>query len=219
MVRMVVFDVGETLVDETRHWGEWADWLSISRFTFLAGLGHVIASGRHHRDIFPILTGMDYQHALDARIRSGWTYEIGLGDFYPDALASIRQLKADGYLIGVVGNQPRECEACLRDMGIPLDLVGSSERWGVKKPDRAFFDRLMAEAGLPASEICYVGDHPENDIAPAAALGLRTVFIKRGPWGFAFAGHPSAGHADARISGLLELPDVLRAWSARPISA
>jgi hypothetical protein len=26
-VTTVVFDVGETLVDETRHWGEWADWM------------------------------------------------------------------------------------------------------------------------------------------------------------------------------------------------
>jgi hypothetical protein len=50
MVRMAVFDVGETLVDETRYWCEWAEWLKVPKFTFLVVLGAVIASGRHHRD-------------------------------------------------------------------------------------------------------------------------------------------------------------------------
>lgn len=39
MIEAVVFDVGETLIDETRQWGEWADWLGVPRFTFLAALG------------------------------------------------------------------------------------------------------------------------------------------------------------------------------------
>ena len=51
MIRMVVFDVGETLVDETRQWSEWAEWLNVPKFTFLAALGAVIASGRHHREV------------------------------------------------------------------------------------------------------------------------------------------------------------------------
>ncbi len=28
-IRAVFFDVGETLVDETRAWGSWADWLGL----------------------------------------------------------------------------------------------------------------------------------------------------------------------------------------------
>ncbi len=38
-MKAVVFDVGETLVDETRYWDEWADWLGVPRFTFFAVLG------------------------------------------------------------------------------------------------------------------------------------------------------------------------------------
>ena len=29
MIKAVVFDVGETLVDETREYGTWADWLGV----------------------------------------------------------------------------------------------------------------------------------------------------------------------------------------------
>ena len=30
-VRVVFFDVGETLVGETRYWNEWADWPGVPR--------------------------------------------------------------------------------------------------------------------------------------------------------------------------------------------
>jgi len=42
VIRAVVFDVGETLVDESREYGTWADWLGIPRHTFLVGIrgGH-----------------------------------------------------------------------------------------------------------------------------------------------------------------------------------
>ena len=43
--RWVVFDVGETLVDETRVWSTWADVVGIPRLTFMAVLGAVIARG------------------------------------------------------------------------------------------------------------------------------------------------------------------------------
>lgn len=60
MIRAVVFDVGETLVDETRQWGAWADWLGVTRLTFFAALGAVIARGEHHRRVFDLVApGVD----------------------------------------------------------------------------------------------------------------------------------------------------------------
>ncbi len=48
----VVFDVGETLVDETREYRTWADWLGVPRHAFSAVFGAVIASGRDYREAF-----------------------------------------------------------------------------------------------------------------------------------------------------------------------
>jgi hypothetical protein len=45
VIKSVVFDVGETLVDESREYGAWADWLGIPRHTFSAVFGAVIAMG------------------------------------------------------------------------------------------------------------------------------------------------------------------------------
>ncbi len=46
------FDVGETIVDETREYGTWADWLGVLRHTFSAVFGAVIARGGDYRDTF-----------------------------------------------------------------------------------------------------------------------------------------------------------------------
>ena len=55
-VRAVVFDVGETLVDETRIWSAWADLLGVPRLTFFGVLGGVIARGGDHREPFRLFS-------------------------------------------------------------------------------------------------------------------------------------------------------------------
>ena len=54
-IEAVFFDVGETLIDESREWNEWADDLGVSRFSFHALLGSLIESGQHHRRVFEIV--------------------------------------------------------------------------------------------------------------------------------------------------------------------
>ena len=65
-IRLVVFDVGETLIDESRLWGEWADWLGATRLTFFAALGAVIARGEPHRNAFALVRpDIDLQVEMD----------------------------------------------------------------------------------------------------------------------------------------------------------
>jgi hypothetical protein len=39
LIRAVFLDVGETIVDESREYGTWADWLGVPRHTFSAVMG------------------------------------------------------------------------------------------------------------------------------------------------------------------------------------
>jgi hypothetical protein len=41
-----------------------------------------------------------------------------------------------------------------------------------------------------------------------------SVFLRRGPWGFAHALRPEAGLADLRVDSLAELPEALAALEA-----
>ena len=209
-IKAVVFDVGETLVDETESWGDWADWLGVPRLTFFATLGSVIARGGDHREVFPILRpGIDLAAESRARQAAGRRAAVTIDDFYPDALVCLRALVEAGFVVGIAGNQPSETESVLASLDVPLALVASSERWGIHKPDPAFFAKIVTELGFEPAEIAYVGDRVDNDVKPAARAGLRAIFIRRGPWAFIQAGRDDPPAADSSIDSLDELPAAL----------
>ena len=201
MITAVVFDVGETLVDETSQWEAEARAIGVSSLTFFAALGAVIERRQQHRETWP-LVGV----ARSAASLPAFTVE----DLYPDAMPCLRALHEAGFVIGLAGNQPERAEAVLRGLDASIELVASSERWGVEKPAPAFFERIVTELGRPAAEIAYVGDRLDNDVLPARAAGMRGVFIRRGPWGHIHATWPEATEADARIESLDEVLDLVR---------
>jgi FMN phosphatase YigB (HAD superfamily) len=189
-VKAVVFDVGETLLDETALWESAADAARVPRFTLMGILGGLAARGEPHSNVWNVL-GI-------ARPATSWSAD----GFYLDALPALRGLRARGIVVGAVGNTPVEAEELLREH---VDFVGSSARWGVEKPAGAFFERVAGEARLPSAEIAYVGDRVDNDVAPALAAGMVAVHIRRGPWGYLHEPPPEA----LRIDTLDELPQVL----------
>ncbi len=73
---------------------------------------------------------------------------------------------------------------------------------------------LKVTPGAPDS-ILYVGDRLDNDIRPAAELGLRTALIRRGPWGIIQQNDPEADRVPTmRIDSLVELPGKIAAFNA-----
>jgi HAD superfamily hydrolase (TIGR01662 family) len=194
-VTTVFFDVGETLVDETRAFEVVADAAGVPRLTLFGVVGGVVAQGEQHGRAFELL-GVEWRE---------WPgYEPD--DFYPDALPCLVELRRRGYHVGVAGNQPQACEQFLRDAGLDVDCIGSSEGWGVRKPTPEFFARIVAEAGCEPKEIAYVGDRVDFDVVPARAAGMVAVHIRRGPWGYLQEG---AEQAHVRIDSLAELPEAL----------
>ena len=85
VVDAVVFDVGETLVDETREYGTWADWLGVPRHTFSAVFGAVIALGMDYRDAFQYFRpGFSLDAERARRADAGRPEWFGEDDLYPD---------------------------------------------------------------------------------------------------------------------------------------
>jgi FMN phosphatase YigB (HAD superfamily) len=211
-VQAVVFDVGETLVDETRPWGAWADHLGIPRLTFFAALGAALADGGHHHDPMELFRpGVDVDAESRLLREAGGGFEfVTADDLYPDALGCLQALAADGYRLGVAANQPATTAALVRGFGVRLDLVGMSADWGVQKPDPAFFTRIADELDLPPASIAYVGDRVDNDVRPAHVAGMFAVFVRRGPWGWIQAGRANPPEADLVVENLAELPIRLR---------
>ncbi|MBB1253192.1 HAD family hydrolase [Streptomyces alkaliterrae] len=218
MIRAVVFDVGECLVNETREYGTWADWLGVPRHTFAAMFGAVIAQGRDYRETFQIFQpGFDLYAERERRARAGQPETFGEADLYPDVRPTLAKLAADGLWLGIAGNQTVRAGAILRDLfDQDVDLIGTSDDWGASKPDPEFFERVAAVVPFPAAEILYVGDRLDNDIRPAATAGMHTALVRRGPWAtIQWDTEEARTLPDLRLTSLAELPDQVATVNAR----
>ncbi|MCV7260995.1 MULTISPECIES: HAD family hydrolase [Mycobacterium] len=214
MVKAVVFDVGETLVDETREYGTWADWLGVPRHTFVSVFGAVIASGKDYRNTFQVFKpGFDLTKEREARAAAGQPEWFGEDDLYPDVRPTLSALRTAGFWVGIAGNQTARAGGLLRALDLPTDFIATSDDWGVEKPDVMFFETLIEAAPTDdPSQIVYVGDRIDNDLRPAKAAGLKTIFVQRGPWGWIFRDSPELDQAaDWRVKGLAEVVDLFAA--------
>lgn len=98
VVDAVVFDVGETLVDEAREYGTWADWLGVPRHTFSAVFGAVIATGMDHRATFEYFRpGFNLNAERMRRAEAGKPEWFGEDDHYPDVRPCMTALREMGY--------------------------------------------------------------------------------------------------------------------------
>jgi HAD superfamily hydrolase (TIGR01549 family) len=211
-IQSVFFDVGETIVDETREYGAWADWLGVPRHTFSAVFGAVIAAGRDYRETFQVFhPGFDLAAERDRRSEAGQPEAFGEDDLYPDARPCLEALRGLGLRIGLAGNQTARAEQILKALAFPVDIIGTSDGWGVEKPSPEFFTRVVEEAGCPAGHVLYVGDRLDNDIRPAQEAGLLTAHLRRGPWGHVLADDDTMSRCVFRLASLAELPDLVAA--------
>ncbi|MEX0629557.1 MAG: HAD family hydrolase [Chloroflexota bacterium] len=201
--RWVVFDVGETLVDETRVWGAWADVVGVPRLTFMAVLGAVIARGGAHPEVFAAVGSPHWErHRDELEAAYGGFRE---GDLYPDVRPTLAALRAEGYRVAIFGNQPANRTAELRALDLPAEVVAMSQEMQVAKPDPAYFARVLELLGDPAPDsVAHVGDRIDNDVIPAMTAGFRSVWIRRGPWGV-IQRLPDGARPAAVIDSLSEL--------------
>ncbi len=215
MIDAIFFDVGGTILDESREFAAWADWLGVPRHTLSAVFGAVIARGQDYQETFRVFRpGFDLAAELDRRAAAGRPETFGEEDLYPDARPCLTALREQGLFLGLAGNQPAHAEPALRALDLPVDVIGTSYGWGVQKPSPAFFDRVVREAGGDASAILYVGDRPDNDARPAREAGMQTCLIRRGPWGHILDMPAVAERCLFRIDSLDELPGLVAQHNA-----
>jgi HAD superfamily hydrolase (TIGR01509 family) len=190
----VLFDVGYTLLDETPRLTpalEWlAEWLTARglpttpkrlRALYLEaclaprqGVGGLLAQTA-------MAAGATPEQAKEQRRALPW--DAVVMPPYPDALDALRLLTSAGIRVGVLANQPASALQDLEKAGlVPLiDRVWLSAVVGLEKPDPAFFRLALQRWDLPAARVAYVGDRPDNDVAPARALGMYAVRVRLGP--------------------------------------
>jgi len=210
---VVVLDIGEVLIDESRVFAVWAELLGVSRATLMAVLGAAIVQGEDHHEAFPhVAPNVDWAALEDEHeARYGGFAE---GDLYADVRDALRELRACGVRVVLAGNQPQRRSAQLRALALDVDDVVTSEELGAEKPSPAFFAAVLARVGIDAKDaarVLYVGDRVDNDVLPAMEAGMATCWVRRGPWG-QLHDLPDDVSPDLILDGVGELPQLVRDW-------
>jgi putative hydrolase of the HAD superfamily len=131
---------------------------------------------------------------------------------YPDAAPALIELRRRGLALVVASNWDCSLPRVLEQAGLAelVDGVVSSASVGADKPAPAVFEAALAMAECEPGRAVHVGDSLANDVAGAAAAGIRAVLLARGSPRPDEVAEPAAGGAAvATIASLAELPRVL----------
>ena len=100
---------------------------------------------------------------------------------FADAAPALRELRERGLRLVVVSNWDCSLPDVLAGTGL-LDLVDAvvaSAVAGAEKPDPRIFEAALRAAGCGPADAVHVGDSRANDIAGAAAAGIRALHLDR----------------------------------------
>ena len=114
---------------------------------------------------------------LIAAVNDANIFELRPG--MPDLLARIH---SRGVLLGLAANQPPSTIERLDSAGVGHFFTHRkvSATIGFSKPDPRLFLEACAYLQVDPASCLMVGDRIDNDIAPAKALGMRTVLFRTG---------------------------------------
>ena len=230
MVGAVLFDLDDTLFDHRRsaraalaevHRGHghgtdldeferqhtW--FLEIMHLEVLAGrIGLDDARRERFRRVFGALDVTLDDASVDAvasAYRSGYMTARRALDGAADLLLALRP---HARVAIVTNNLLEEQQDKLAYCGLTalVDELVASEDVGISKPDRGIFDIALRRLGVGAAEAVMVGDSWANDIAGAAAAGIRPIWF-----------NPDRKRAPAEPAGVAEIHALMPADQIVPV--
>ena len=173
-VKWLFFDIGSTLVDETKVYDDIYQKIAIAAGVSVEdiktrAIEFYRQNKRGHKEVMRLL-GVEYPE---------WSPQFE--ELYPDTMECLQAL-GKKYHLGIIANQIPGAEKRLEAMGIRryFDVIVSSAEEGVAKPDFMIFNIALTRAGCVPEQAVMIGDRVDNDIVPAKQMGMKTVWIKQG---------------------------------------
>ncbi len=127
------------------------------------------------------------------------------------AAATLAELRARGYRVGLISNTIWPAELHLEDLEeiglLPqIEQLIFSGDLGVWKPSPQIFQHMLELLGVRADEAVFVGDSPREDILGAHGVGMRAVWMRSRTFPLGDV------RPDATIDALPELLPILDRW-------
>lgn len=192
MIRAVLFDLDETLLDRTQSLHQFVQeqyqrfrphFQQLSLEEYWQRFVEVDAQGT-------VWKGELYQQLIAEEKITGIGCEELREDYltrfadccvgFPYLHETLAALAAGGYALGIVTNGPSPFqERNIEALGIRpyFGAILVSEAEGVRKPEAEIFLRAAARLGVGVDEVVFVGDNPDADIAGAQACGMRAIWF------------------------------------------
>ncbi len=100
---------------------------------------------------------------------------------FPEAVGTLRNLRREGYRLGVISNASHTLPETLRKVGLAeyFHTITYSFDVGAEKPDLRIFRRAVAQANATEERCIHVGDSFEADYLGARRAGLHAVLLAR----------------------------------------
>ena len=100
---------------------------------------------------------------------------------FADVEPTLRELRGRGLKLGVISNWDDRLRPLLRALRLDVyfEVIVVSCEVGASKPERAIFEAVIAQFGVPAAGILHVGDSFEADVVGANAAGMHGVLVDR----------------------------------------
>ena len=221
MIKAIVFDVDNTLVDFTK----WKNAAVDSAIVAMIDAGLDLTTDQAHKKIYEIYDrmGIEYQEVFDDFLQEVLGYidyrilAAGIVAYrraregalvsYPHVNLALLRLFRMRLKLAVVSDAPRlPVWMRLVQLGVDdfFDVVVTFDDTGVRKPAPEPFRKALELLQVRPDEAVMVGDWAERDILGAKTLGMHTVFAR---YGDTFGTNVSG--ADFEICDVLQLIPVI----------
>ncbi|MEK6941951.1 MAG: HAD-IA family hydrolase [archaeon] len=197
MIKAVLFDLDNTLIDFTRMKHESCR----AAVSAMVGGGLPLDRQKAFDELFALygvhgiedqkifqkflkkfLGKIDYR-ILSKGISAYRKAQAGFLEPYPGVRSTLVKLKSKGLLLGIVTDAPRLkawvrlSEMNLEDFFDVVITLGDAKKL---KPHKKPFQNAIRELNTNPGEILFVGDNPARDIVGAKSTGMKTALAKYG---------------------------------------
>ena len=181
-VKAVIFDLWETLID----------WDRESAARMLREVDEMVGNGfaerwdrSHRRYVAPIRTALAEAEVPEELIEDICSLRLGYHRRSlvprPGAVETLRRLREDGYLVGLITVCSEDIEVLWpeTDFAGLFDAEIFSSRIGLSKPDPRIYLACCDALGVEPHEAVFVGDGANDELEGARRVGMDAILIHR----------------------------------------
>jgi 2-haloacid dehalogenase len=124
---------------------------------------------------------------------------------FEDVHPGLTEARSRGWRLGILSNTDRDLiDASIEALGVPFEISIVAGEIGSYKPAHRHWEVFYERTGADPAGHVHVAQSVFHDIAPAAALGIPSIWINR-------LGEPDDARPERTLSGVAHLADALDA--------